>query len=166
MIMTNAEKKLFFDIVKQFEGFRSRPYYCPAGRLTIGFGHTKSVKPNSHVTKEEAGKLLISDFDDLIKTLKSLDFNLEEHELFALSDLIFNIGIGKFLKSSLPQLLHKYSVCLPTCSHYYRALICDKMQQFVYYTDKNGKKQKSAGLARRRKFETLLFRYCELNTNL
>lgn len=165
MIMTRDEKNLFYEMVAQFEGFRPRPYLCPSGVLTIGYGHTKGVKSSDIVTLSEAKKLLESDFDDVFTLLKSTGYVLEEHELFALADLIFNIGFGKFIKSSLPRLLNQYSHCLPSCSNYYRSLICDKIQKFVYYTDQLGKKQKSAGLVRRRRFETLLFRYCELNNN-
>ena len=29
-----------FNKLKEFEGFRGTAYYCPGGKLTIGFGHT------------------------------------------------------------------------------------------------------------------------------
>lgn len=164
--MTDNDKAIFYETVSKFEGFRSRPYRCPAGLLTIGYGHTKGVKSTDRVTPQDAKKLLVSDFDDIFTFLRSLGYTLDEHEFFAIADLIFNIGIGKFMKSSLPRLLTQYSNCLASCRYYYIALICSKIQEFVYYTDKFGKKQKSNGLVRRRKFETLLFRYCELNNNL
>lgn len=32
------------DLIKEFEGFRGSPYRCPAGKLTIGYGHV--IDPN------------------------------------------------------------------------------------------------------------------------
>ena len=31
-------------IIKKYEGCRLTAYVCPAGKLTIGYGHTKGVK--------------------------------------------------------------------------------------------------------------------------
>lgn len=162
MIMTNDEKKLFYETVSKFEGFRPRPYHCPAGILTIGYGHTKGVKPSSRVNEEEARILLISDFDSVFSSLKTFNFNLEEHELFAIADFVFNLGYGKFVSSSLFRLLNSYCHSPNSCSEYYKQLICDKIERYVYYTDKYGVKQKSNGLIRRRKFESILFKYGEV----
>ncbi len=32
------------DLIKQFEGFSAKPYLCPAGKLTIGYGHVITAK--------------------------------------------------------------------------------------------------------------------------
>lgn len=165
MIMTNHDKSLFYDIVENFEGFSSRPYRCPAGILTIGYGHTKGVKPSDRVTPEEARILLISDFEKVFTLLKNFNFALEEYELFALADFVFNLGFGKFVNSSLFNLLDQYShVHSSSSSEHYRQLICLKIEEFVYYTDKHGHKKKSIGLVRRRKFESYLFSTGKLDT--
>lgn len=157
--MTANEKSLFYDTVCQFEGFRSRSYRCPSGVLTIGYGHTKDVKPSDIVTPFEAKKLLESDFDDVFTTLKSFNFNLKENELFAIADFVFNLGIGTLIRSSIFRLLNDYSFShSDSLSNHYKNLICKKIEEFVYYTDKHGVKRKSNGLVKRRQFESTLFR--------
>lgn len=79
--MTNTEKARVIARLKRSEGFRARPYLCPAGRLTIGYGHNLDAKPltiafmeaisRKHpeimlrgLTEPEADKLLREDVDD------------------------------------------------------------------------------------------------------
>jgi GH24 family phage-related lysozyme (muramidase) len=43
------------DLIKKFEGLRLTAYVCPAGVLTIGYGHTGSdVKPGMKIDEKEA----------------------------------------------------------------------------------------------------------------
>ena len=43
------------DLIKQFEGCRLESYVCPAGKLTIGYGHTgPDVKPNMMISQAQA----------------------------------------------------------------------------------------------------------------
>lgn len=50
------------ELIKQFEGCRLTAYKCPAGVLTIGYGHTgKDVHYSDVITQEEAEKLLKKD---------------------------------------------------------------------------------------------------------
>lgn len=156
--MTANEKSLFYDTVCMFEGFSSRPYRCPAGVLTIGFGHTKGVKSSDKVNKTEARKLLEHDFQDVFSQIVSLNIHLQEHEFFAIADFVFNLGIRKFKRSRLYQLLIQYSQAPLISKNHYKLLIFGKIQEFVFYTDKNGVKQMSSGLLRRRKFEAILFK--------
>ena len=37
------------NLIEKFEGFEPRSYLCPANVLTIGYGHTKTVKPNGPI---------------------------------------------------------------------------------------------------------------------
>ena len=48
----------FLKRVRLHEGFRDRPYKCPAGRLTIGYGRNLDDNP---LTKDEAEILLAND---------------------------------------------------------------------------------------------------------
>ena len=50
------------DKVEEFEGFSEKPYICPAGYWTIGFG-TLCDKSHAPVTREEAEALLIEELD-------------------------------------------------------------------------------------------------------
>jgi len=40
--------------IKQFEGFSSRSYKCPAGVYTIGYGHTGNVRPGMSISQYSA----------------------------------------------------------------------------------------------------------------
>ncbi len=51
-------------LIKTFEGFRADAYVCPAGALTIGYGHTGGVKRGQKVSEQEADKLLCEDVLD------------------------------------------------------------------------------------------------------
>ena len=41
------------DIIKHFEGWRDKPYLCPAGEWTIGFGRNFEAAPFTNVEKQE-----------------------------------------------------------------------------------------------------------------
>lgn len=46
------------NLIKHFEGFRKDAYICPAGILTIGYGHTESAKPGQNIDEATAEDLL------------------------------------------------------------------------------------------------------------
>ena len=50
--------------LKQHEGLRLQAYRCPAGVLTIGWGHTAGVKEGQTITIEDAEYLLSEDIND------------------------------------------------------------------------------------------------------
>ena len=35
-------------LIKKFEGCELEAYLCPAGKWTIGYGHTKNVQKDDH----------------------------------------------------------------------------------------------------------------------
>ncbi len=56
------------DLIKRFEGFRAKAYKCPAGRWTIGYGHTSSagppqVKPGMRISRRKAEEILRRDME-------------------------------------------------------------------------------------------------------
>lgn len=100
--------QLAIDIIKKFEGFRSTPYLCPAGKYTIGYGFTDDVEPNSYMTEIEAEKKL----NIILNTLRSLILDLikieiNNNQLNALLSFVFNLGIGTFKKSSVLTKINK-----------------------------------------------------------
>lgn len=48
-------------LIKSFEGLRLRAYRCPAGVLTIGYGHTGGVREGQIITAEMAQVYLLKD---------------------------------------------------------------------------------------------------------
>ena len=61
------------DLIKSFEGCELKAYVCPAGVLTIGYGHTgPDVTPGMKITQAEAERLLKQDlhhFEDEVSWL-------------------------------------------------------------------------------------------------
>ena len=91
------------NLIKQFEGFRSSPYRCPGGRLTIGFGHIgPDVVPGLKVTEEEAEVLLRKDLELVERAMEPMIFvELSDNQFSACASLTYNIGISAFRHSTL-----------------------------------------------------------------
>ena len=88
----NIEKGL--NLIKKFEGCRLKAYRCPAGLLTIGYGHTKGVKSGQVITQEQAEELLHKDIVNFCKKVDKYDkiYHFNENEYNALLSFVFNIG--------------------------------------------------------------------------
>ena len=97
------------NLIKEFEGFSSKPYLCPAKIPTIGYGNTfykdgKKVTLNDKPISEiEATELLSyvaqKDFGD--KILQLVKVPLNQNQFDALVSICYNIGMGNFTKSTL-----------------------------------------------------------------
>lgn len=90
------------DLIKKYEGFSARPYKCPAGVLTIGYGRTIDVRPYE-ITTEEAETIWL---DKYVKTIADqilaiVNVELSNNQICALIDFVYNLGIGKFKSSTL-----------------------------------------------------------------
>ena len=88
----NIEKGL--NLIKKFEGCRLKAYRCPAGVLTIGYGHTKGVKAGQVITQAQAEELLRKDIVNFCKKVDKYDkiYHFNENEYNALLSFVFNIG--------------------------------------------------------------------------
>jgi len=79
------------------EGFRSKPYLCPAGKLTIGFGRNLE---DVGITVDEAKMLAISDleasYSELYHTFPWFS-KLNEARQDALTNMNANLGLPRFL---------------------------------------------------------------------
>jgi GH24 family phage-related lysozyme (muramidase) len=92
-------------MVKRRESLQLKPYICPGGHLSIGYGHL-IVKGEDYlkngVTEAQADSLLHSDMgyyrDWVEKTLK-----LKGNQLKAMTHFCYAFGTTKFLKSELYQ---------------------------------------------------------------
>lgn len=77
-------------------------YKCPAGKWTIGFGHTKNVFPGETITKEEAYRLLEEDLENTKEDLARLiHIDITENEFVALMSFVFNFGLTKCRRYTL-----------------------------------------------------------------
>jgi lysozyme len=87
-------------------------YTCPAGKLTIGYGHVvfadaDKFKYKDGISEFEANKLLIEDCK-LVETFINKNIKVDyQGEFDALVSLIYNIGIDRFKKSKAYELLKK-----------------------------------------------------------
>ena len=137
------------DIIKDFEGFRSEPYLCPAQVATIGYGSTRYAngKPvligDKAITEAEAEKLLydtLGQYEDAVN--KNVTVGLTQNMFDALVSFVYNVGSGNFMKSTLLKKLNK--------EDYHGAA-----DEFLKWDKAGGKAL--AGLTRRRKAERALF---------
>ena len=133
------------DLIKQFEGCELTAYVCPAGGLTVGYGHTGSdVFEGQHVSQAEADELLVKDLNRFERCVnKYVNVEIKQCQFDALVSFTFNCGEGAFRDSTLLRLLN--------ASDYEGA-----SGQFSRWV--NGSNGPLPGLVRRREAEEALFR--------
>lgn len=96
------------DLVAQFEGCKLTAYLCPAGVLTIGYGHTgPDVKPGQTITKERARQLLAADLAKFAHGVNELcnGWRITQGMFDALVSFAYNLGLGALAGSTLMRLL-------------------------------------------------------------
>ena len=97
--------ELAVDFVKRWEGFRERAYRCPAGVMTIGYGHTGGVKEGDVVTAYEAEALLLEDLQSTVERLAPyIHVLVSEGQFIALTSLAFNLGVQGMVRKC-PRLM-------------------------------------------------------------
>jgi len=102
-----------YDLIKKFEGYSDRPYKCPAGISTIGYGNTyypngtKVKITDKQITREYANEILahIADefAEDVLKLVKS---KITVNQLNALTSFAYNVGVANLAKSTLLKLVN------------------------------------------------------------
>jgi lysozyme len=88
-------------LIKSFEGYRSEAYICPAGKLTIGYGHTSGVKEGDTCTEEQADIYLQEDLQWAEKAVNAQNLRLSQFQFDALVSFVYNVGSGNFQESTL-----------------------------------------------------------------
>jgi lysozyme len=79
--------------LKELEGLRLDAYLDKAGVWTIGYGHTKGVKPGDRITPEESEQLLREDLDFFSPSvLKLVRRPMTQGQFDALVCFAFNCG--------------------------------------------------------------------------
>lgn len=89
-------------LIRTFEGLSLKPYRCPAGRWTIGYGHTETTRPGQRISLEHAEALLRSDlvtFERGVATLVNVPLN--DNQFAALVCFAFNVGLSALSRSTL-----------------------------------------------------------------
>jgi len=95
--------------LKAREGYVPKPYRCPAGYQTVGYGHNISAHGWSkaqkymrrgQITYEGATQLLYSDVEEEIRKVTSLAPHLSRNQTLAIAGLFANCGSGKIVGKS------------------------------------------------------------------
>ena len=94
--MQGKNKAQLVKEVARDEGFRSKPYHCSAGILTIGYG----LNLEDGITREEAEILLDIRLNKAIKEAESFDWyaKLSPARKRVIVNMIYNIGKPSFKK--------------------------------------------------------------------
>ena len=92
------------DFAKQFESCVLTAYLDGAGTPTIGWGHTgKDVYMGLVWTQAQADDAYVHDWSAADQLLSLYSPNLTDGPLIALTDFVFNLGIGNYRTSTLCQ---------------------------------------------------------------
>lgn len=109
--MKASEKCL--DLIRRFEGFRSKPYRCPAGVPTIGYGSTRyadgtPVKlTDAPITQAQADDIMratLGEYENAVNRYVTVP--LSQNEFDALTDFAYNAGAKNLLNSTLLRKLN------------------------------------------------------------
>jgi lysozyme len=98
------------ELIKKYESFQAKPYFCPAGKLTIGYGHVISTHEqfNTAITEKDANRILANDLKVTETTIaKGITVPLTQGQYDALVSLVYNWGGGNFLRSAGLKYLNK-----------------------------------------------------------
>jgi len=91
----------YLSIIKKHEGFRTKPYHCTEGKLTIGIG--RNLEENG-ISEDEADYMARNDINTAEKAATSLvrDFAaLNDNRKIVLVSMAFQMGrtgLSKFVK--------------------------------------------------------------------
>ena len=88
-------------LVKKHEGLRLKSYLCPAGKWTVGYGHTRSAEPGMMISEGFALQLLMVDLEAAEACVNRQELNLTQRQFDALVCFVFNIGCAAFSNSIL-----------------------------------------------------------------
>lgn len=131
------------DLIKKYEGFRAKAYKCPAGKWTIGYGHTLNVKSTDVISLDEAEYFLKKDVEFAENEVNRHNLNINQNQFDALVSFVFNLGVGNFTRSTLLRKI-KSNPNDPT--------IREEFEKWIYADGKV-----LNGLVRRRKDEADLY---------
>jgi len=131
-------------LIAEFEGFRANAYRDPVGVWTIGFGHTRGVRPGDTILRGEAGRLLEEEVEQFMQGVEELvDVSVNANQLAALTSFSYNLGLGALGNSTLLRKLNS--------GDYEGA--ADQFRRWIYAGGKV-----LSGLQKRRAAEAALFR--------
>ncbi len=99
--------KKCLEFVKKFEGFYSKPYRCPAGVKTLGYGMTgKEIQGLTSVTEQQASEMLEKLLNEkyalpIKRDLDKKGVKLKQNEFDSLVSFAYNCGVSGLFSSTL-----------------------------------------------------------------
>lgn len=138
------------NIIKKYESLKLKPYLCPAGVPTIGWGSTyyedgtRVRLTDAPISKERAEELLTntaSVFEKAVDSFTRDDINQSQFD--ALVSFAYNVGVGNLKKSTLLRKVNKNPSDVTIA------------KEFLKWNMANGKVL--LGLTRRRQEESKLY---------
>lgn len=148
--MTRQISPIGLEHIKQWEGLKLTAYFCSAGKLTIGYGHTFAsgapiVTKGMTITKLDANRILKHDLLSFEKAVsETIAVPLHDNQFSALVSFAFNVGVEAFKSSNLVKKLNKEN---------YDAVPGELMKWVKITNPKTGKKVTAKGLVNRRAAE-------------
>jgi lysozyme len=98
-------------LIQAWEGIRLKAYLCPAGKWTIGYGHTgPEVKEGMTITIPQAETLFAADvakFEEGVNALLPSAPWVTQGQFDALVSFAYNLGLGQLGRSTLLKLYQK-----------------------------------------------------------
>ena len=148
--MSKEISEKWIDLIIKFEGFSAKPYLCPAGVPTIGYGSTyytdgrKVTLDDKPIAKERARYILCKQVNDHYGKAvnRYVQVEITQNQFDALCSFAYNVGVGNLKSSTLLKKLNN--------GDYEGA-----SNEFLKWTRSKGKVLN--GLARRREAEKKLF---------
>ena len=149
LVLTPAGANLIkhYESCMQKKGEHYHAYHCPAGVLTIGWGHThhhgRKFDASSRWTRRECDEAFLEDMETFERDVRKLvRVPLEAHQFDALVSFTYNCGSGALAKSTLLKKVNARD-------------FEGAAKEFHKWNKANGKVLK--GLTRRRASESLMF---------
>lgn len=135
-----------YHLIRHFEGLHLKPYLCPAGVWTIGYGSTGAdiTAKTKKVTPEWAETRMKADAARFVREALRASPILAEHpeKLCAIADFCYNLGSTRYRASTLRRRVNE--------ERWEEA--ADELMKWVW-----GGGRKLPGLVRRREAERALF---------
>lgn len=137
------------DLIKQFEGFSSKPYLCPAQVWTIGYGSTRYedgryvTAKDPHIDEAKAiaiMKVTLKEYENAVNRYVKVKIN--QNQFDALVSFAYNLGNKALLNSTLLKRINEGNFLAAN-------------NEFRKWVFANGIKLQ--GLVRRREAERILF---------
>lgn len=110
----NATSAKGLNLIKQFEGFLAKPYKCPAGIPTIGYGATyypnglKVSMTDKAITEGQASTMLMNMLRSYEKSVDSFcRDDINQNQFDALVAFAYNVGVNALKGSTLLKKVNK-----------------------------------------------------------